>query len=169
MQRLGAVLAVLGLLAGCEVAPQRQMPVQVPRDAMQTGGNLPPRQAAQNFVAAVVAVEPVAEAYCRARTQGVPCDFQIVVDDRQDQPPNAFQTVDRQGRPVIGFTLALIADARNVDEIAFVLGHETAHHILGHLPRQQQSATTGAVLAGVLVALGGGSSNAVQSAQEMGA
>lgn len=160
-------LVVAALLAGCGVPIQ---PLPQPAAAtLPAGGALPTQQAARNFIAAVSAVEPVAEAYCRARTRGTPCDFQIVIDDRKGQPPNAFQTLDNQGRPILGFTLALIADARNVDEIAFVVGHEAAHHILGHIPQAQQSATQGALLAGILVAVGGGGDAAVQNAQKIGA
>ena len=97
------------------------------------------------------------------------CDFNIVVDDRPGQPPNAFQTLDKQGRPVVAFTLALIADARNEDELAFVLGHETAHHIAGHIARQQQNAVAGAVIFAGLATLSGGGSEAVRAAQRLGA
>jgi predicted Zn-dependent protease len=45
-----------------------------------------------------------------------------------------------------------LAEARNVDELAFVMGHETAHHIRRHLARQRESATGGAILGGILAA-----------------
>lgn len=114
-------------------------------------------------------VEPVAERECRARTSRVNCDFRIVVDDRPEQPPNAFQTIDQSGRPIIAFTLQLIADARNKDELAFVLGHEASHHIAGHIDRQQQNAVAGAVIAGSLAVLLGGDTDIVQEAQQRGA
>jgi hypothetical protein len=38
--------------------------------------------------------------------------------------PEAFQTMDRSGRPIVGFTLARIADARNADEIALMAGYD---------------------------------------------
>jgi predicted Zn-dependent protease len=163
----GAVLAAAAL-AGCvTVAP---VPVEPARPLpAAAGAALPPQQAARNFVAAVDRVEPVAEAICRARTRGIPCDFRIVIDDRPGQPPNAFQTIDRTGRPVVGFTLALIAGAGNIDELAFVMGHETAHHILGHIPLAEQSASAGALVAGVLASLGGADEAAIRTAQEVGA
>lgn len=126
-------------------------------------------QITRSFVQVVRTVEPVAERECRARTSRMNCDFKIVVDDRPDQPPNAFQTVDQTGRPIIAFTLQLIADARNQDELAFVLGHEASHHIAGHIDRQQQNAVAGAVIAGSLAVLLGGNSEAVQEAQQRGA
>ena len=97
------------------------------------------------------------------------CNFNIVVDDRPGQPANAFQTLDKNGRPIVAFTLALIAEARNEDELAFVLGHETAHHIAGHISRQQQNAVAGAVVAGGLAVLLGGDSSAIEAAQRTGA
>lgn len=130
---------------------------------------LAPRQAASNFIRVVSRVEPMTEEICRARTRGVNCDFRIVIDDRAGQGPNAFQTLDETGRPILGFTLALIADARNEDEIAFVLGHEAAHHILGHIPQTQQTAMAGAVMAGILAQATGADPAAVDAAQRIGA
>jgi predicted Zn-dependent protease len=130
---------------------------------------LPPEAAARAFVRVVGQVEPVAEAICRARSSARDCDLIIVVDDRPGAPPNAFQTLDRAGRPIIGFTLALIADARNEDELAFVLGHEAAHHIAGHIPRRQGSAVTTAILAGVLAQASGAGPEEVRAAQDFGA
>jgi Zn-dependent protease with chaperone function len=169
MRLLAAILLYLSL-AGC-VAPIASMPPQAttPKAPSQAAQSLAATQAARNFIAAVSGVEPVAERICRERTRGVNCDFQIAIDDRMDQAPNAFQTVDDYGRPILAFNLALIADAQNVDELAFVMGHEAAHHIAGHIPLQQQSATEGALLAGLLVAVGGGGEEAVQKAQQLGA
>ncbi len=166
-------LVAAAALAACDVEPVTQTPTGAPAPAPVTpaasGPSLSPNQAARTFVRVVQTVEPVAERECRARTSGVNCDFNIVVDDRPGQPANAFQTVDRQGRPVVAFTLALIADARNADELAFVLGHETAHHIAGHLSRQQQNAAAGAVIFAGLATLSGGGAEAVRTAQQLGA
>lgn len=152
------------------VSPLGPGPVMLPAEPVAgPSERLQPRDAARNFIEVVRRVEPMTEALCRTRNPGVNCDFMIVIDDRPGQPPNAFQTLDRSGRPVLGFTLALIADARNADEIAFVLGHEASHHILGHIPQQKQTATTGAVLAGILAQAAGGDAAAVRQAQEMGA
>ncbi|WP_022704942.1 M48 family metallopeptidase [Pseudorhodobacter ferrugineus] len=169
MRPIAALLFSLAL-AGC-VVPMDPA-TQLPQQAASTGAAsnaLPPNQAARNFVAAVGAVEPVAEQICRARTRGINCDFRIVVDDTPNQPPNAFQTLDDFNRPILAFNLALIANARNVDELAFVIGHEAAHHIAGHIPQQQQSASQGALLAGILVAAGGGDAATIQEAQKIGA
>ena len=168
LMRLIGAFGVVAVLSACEVVPTT---TNGPTTTIQsqTGAPLPPRTNARNFVRVVETVEPVAERECRARTQGMNCDFNIVVDDRPNQPPNAYQTVDRQGRPIIAFTLALIADARNIDELAFVMGHEAAHHIEGHIARQQQNAVAGAVIFSGLATLSGGDANAVKSAQRLGA
>jgi Zn-dependent protease with chaperone function len=167
--RVLAWIAAALALAGCMPVYDTAVPIPVEVAAPVAGGALPPAVAAQNFVAAVDRVQPVAEGYCRARTRGVPCAFRIVIDDRPGQPPNAFQTLDRAGRPILGFTPSLIARTRNIDEIAFVVGHEAAHHILGHIPQVEASATEGALMAGVLAALGGADAAAVRTAQDIGA
>lgn len=150
-------------LAGCGVLPAPPSGEKVP------DLRLPPQLAARNFVAVVDAVEPVAESVCLGvGTQGN-CDFQIAIDGRAGQPPNAFQTVDDAGRPIIAFTLSLIATARSRDELAFIMGHEAGHHIAGHLARQQDSALRGAVLAGVMAQASGLDSAAVDRAAQMGA
>ncbi|WP_049642628.1 M48 family metallopeptidase [Candidatus Rhodobacter oscarellae] len=122
-----------------------------------------------SFSAVVARVEPVAEQVCRERAPRLNCDFEIFVDRRAGLPANAFQTVDRNGRPIIGFTASLVAELRNRDELAFILGHEAAHHIAGHLSRQRDTALRGALVAGILAGIGGGNAGDVRSAQEVGA
>jgi predicted Zn-dependent protease len=170
--RLWPLMAGLAL-AGCVAPvpyPQQSSPDPMPEPASYgTPATLPPEQAARNFLTVVQRVEPVAEAYCRDVGRAENCDFRIVIDDRPGQPANAFQTLDKQGRPILAFTLALIADARNADEVAFVLGHEAAHHISGHIPKAQRSAATGAILAGVLAAASGMGDAGIEQAQQIGA
>ncbi|MEP2641900.1 M48 family metallopeptidase [Roseobacter sp.] len=158
-----AIIVAACALAGCD-ATSLTNPVSggAPQGAV-------PQARAANFAQVVQILEPVAERECRARTSQVDCDFKIRVDSRPNQPANAFQTLDDNGRPLIVFTQALIDDARNADELAFVLGHEAAHHIQGHIPRQQQNAVAGAVIAGSLTVLLGGSAEAVEAAQRSGA
>ena len=164
-------LVILGTLAlaGCVAITEGPVEQSPPQAAATPTATTPAKSDLQMFAQVVRTVEPVAERECRARTSRMNCDFKIVVDDRPDQPPNAFQTVDQTGRPIIAFTLQLIADARNQDELAFVLGHEASHHIAGHIDRQQQNAVAGAVIAGSLAVLLGGNSEAVQEAQQRGA
>lgn len=169
MRLTAVVLAVVLGLAGCTPvvvdAPSRPLP-SGPRydDGLPT-----PEVAAANFRDVIDRVEPVAEGYCRRARPNGRCDFQIAIARELDLPPNAFQTVDNAGRPVIGFTLSLIATARNKDELAFILGHEAAHHIAGHQERTQGDALKGAVLAGVLASVGGAGAGGVQQAQQVGA
>ncbi|WP_342768103.1 M48 family metalloprotease [Jannaschia seohaensis] len=122
-----------------------------------------------NFRAAVSRVEPVAERVCREQDPRLDCDYLIRVDPDPRQPPNAFQTRNRAGRPVLVFTQGLIADARNQDEIAFVIGHEAAHHIALHIDQRMQSAAAGQVLGGLLGAAIGADANAVDSFSRLGA
>lgn len=163
--RILALLAILPFAACVEVAA----PVPATVLAPEAAPVVPTAAAARNFADVVARVEPVAERICRERTRGRPCDLQIVVDSRPGLPPNAYQTLDRAGRPIVAFTSALIADARNPDELAFVMGHEAAHHIAGHIPRQMETATTGALLAGVLASVSGADAQAIRTAQDIGA
>jgi predicted Zn-dependent protease len=163
--RLALICLVLWL-AGCTVTTTTAP--QPPTAASGAPGRLAPGLAARNFVSVVQRVEPVAERVCREQTRGANCDFLIVIDDRRGRPPNAFQTLDRSGRPVVGFNLALIADARNQDELAFILGHESAHHIAGHIARGRQAAAAGAIFAGAVAQASGLDPESVRSAQEFG-
>jgi len=160
----GMMVCAAVLLGACVAGP-----APVPMAPAPAPMRLDASVAARNFADVIARVEPVAERECRVRAPRLNCDFMIVVDDRPGVPPNAFQTLDRSGRPVIGFTLALVAEARNQDELAFILGHEAGHHIAGHLPRRQQTALAGALILGVLAAAGGGDSGAVRAAQDIGA
>ncbi len=164
------LIPILGLLAmaGC-VSTVESGQASRPAPAVQKAPSTPTRNKIQQFQSVVSTVEPVAERECRARTSGANCDFRIVVDDRKGQPANAYQTVDKSGRPILAFTLALIADVRNRDELAFVMGHEAAHHIEGHIPRQQQNAAAGAILLGGLAALTGDDSTVIDQAVDIGA
>ena len=167
VMRAFVVLGFVAALAACEPVPNS--PVATTPTAAAPASQPSSRAMARSFVQVVKTLEPVAERECRNRTTNTNCDFNIVVDDRLDQPANAYQTLDRDGRPVIAFTLALIADARNEDELAFVLGHEAAHHISGHIARQQQNAVAGAVIFAGLATLSGGDAGTIRSAQELGA
>jgi Zn-dependent protease with chaperone function len=171
----GRFVLVAGLaLGGCtdlyDAFPGDDRPSDaVPIVAPDSGPLLTPEQSVSSFVQVIERVEPVAEDICRARTRGVNCDIQIFVDSRTDLPPNAFQTIDKTGRPIVVFTVALIADARNADEIAFVMGHEAAHHIAGHIPRREESVQTSAILASVLAQASGLGPDAVRAATSVGA
>ncbi|MCV2869586.1 M48 family metallopeptidase [Defluviimonas sp. WL0002] len=132
----------------------------------------PPLDAATaqaNFAEVLARMEPVIENECRTRTRGLNCDYRISVDARPGLPPNALQTRDGAGRPVIAFTSSLIAEARNRDELAFVMGHEAAHHIADHIPRQRQTTMAGAMFGGLAATFVGASQSTVELAQNLGA
>lgn len=169
------ILMLASGLVGCTIAPAGD-PVPDPLGpktsappivtAPDQGLRAQGREGVRNFVAVVDQIEPVAEAICRERTVGRNCDFQIVVDDTINAPPNAFQTVDAAGNPIIAFTIPLIIAAQNQDELAFILAHEAAHHILDHLRQQRRNAQIGATILGRLI---GGGAQTQRTAQQLGA
>ncbi|WP_163848836.1 M48 family metallopeptidase [Pseudooceanicola aestuarii] len=168
MRWTGGALIAAGLaLAGCaapmQAPPRPQVPVANDSPALSA------EAAVRQFTSVVRTVEPVAERNCRTTAPAADCDFQIVVDDRPGQGVNAFQTLDSTGRPVLAFTLGLIADVRNPDELAFVMSHEAAHHILAHLDRQRVNATAGAEVFGGWAAATGVSGAGVELATRIGA
>ncbi|MEO0370611.1 MAG: M48 family metallopeptidase [Pseudomonadota bacterium] len=152
------------LLSGCVATTQAPQGSSTPPQTP-----VPDRADMARFQQVVARAEPVAERICRSRLPNGNCDFLIQIDDRPGQPPNAFQTLTRDGRPILAFNNALLATVRNADELAFVFSHEAAHHIAGHIPKTQQTAATGAILAGGLAAILGAGTGTVQSAADLGA
>lgn len=166
-----AALTALAFVAACDDVVVTSAPTNTSSPAQTVVQDVPDElrtrsQSIRAFAQVVQRMEPVAERECRARTQGVNCDFQILVDDRAGVPANAFQTLDDNGRPIIVFTQSLIDDARNQDELAFVMGHEAAHHVQGHIARQKENAAAGAVIFGGLATLTG---TDPETAQRIGA
>jgi Zn-dependent protease with chaperone function len=158
--RFLAALAACVLVAAC-AEPPRQAASPAP---VRAGGQ------AMNFLAVQARVEPVAEAECARRNPRANCDFRIIVDDRPGMPPNAYQTLDRAGRPLLGFTTSLVARIHNQDELALIMAHEAAHHIAGHLSQQNQYASMGAAAYGHAASRTEGATAAtVQQAQMIGA
>ncbi len=163
------VLPVLGLiLSACEplaVTPGTQPSEQASGEFRE----LTPEEAVNIFAEVLTSVEPVAERECRRSGRNVNCDFLIAVDPNPRAPPNAFQSEDEQGRPILTFTASLIGSVRNADELAFVMGHEAAHHIENHLYRQRVNAESAAEVFAELATLTGGGERDVASAKELGA
>lgn len=168
IRRLLSTLVLALALAGCE-AVVVEAPKPAPTAVRIAAGLPSPEQAVDNVVTVVERIGPVAERVCRERRPLGPCNFDIVLLNDPELPPNAFQTADRRGRPVIAFTIGLVAMVRNPDELAFILGHEAAHHIAGHLERTRTDALEGALIGGVLASVGGAGSEAVREAQRVGA
>ena len=132
-----------------------------------------PAQATASFRRSVGRIEPIAEQICRDQNRAFPpiaCDFdfRITADPRLGK--NAFQTIDRSGRPRVTFTLSLLQSLRNDDEVAFILGHETSHQIARHIQKSTAQQRIGAALLGGLVAsTGQASSLDVNRAANLGA
>jgi predicted Zn-dependent protease len=177
MTRHAALLASL-VLSGCATTydvPQAP-PVAAPVAVAPAPGGSP--RATRDFRRVASRVEPTAERFCREEVPSAPaayCDFIIVLEDDPRMPPNAFQTRAPDGRPVVVVSTRLLAQMRSDDEIAFVLAHETAHHVAAHLPRQQQSQMLGALILGGMVAAAGqatgspASQDAIRQAMDVGA
>lgn len=168
-KKVFGALGLVVLVAACDEAITTTAAPSAPASVDATQTLRTAQQSARAFVQVTRQLEPVAERECRARTRAVNCDFRIIVDDRPDQPPNAYQTLDENKRPIIAFTPGLIVQARNADELAFVMGHEAAHHIEGHIARQRQNAAAGAVIFAGLATLGGATAQGVETATELGA
>ena len=156
-----ALLASSVVLAGCVepgAAPPAQTPVSAPTAADEA-----------RYTRVVSRMEPVIERECMARVaSNVNCDFAIILDGDPSKGANAYQTLDRNGRPILAFTKLILADFANDDELAFVLGHEAAHHIAGHIAETRTTATTGAILGGALATILGGGQTAVDIGMDLG-
>lgn len=165
LKKLVLTTVSLITLAACDVQP---VTVQQPSEPLAVVSRSGGPQSLSDFRAVVSRVEPVAERVCRERQPRLNCDFMIVIEPDASLPPNAYQTLDESGRPVIGFTQALFREMRNRDELAFALSHEAAHHIRGHIPQTQTSAQTGALLGAVIGSLAGLDSSGIEVAQNIG-
>ena len=176
MIRPFAAVLVAVALAGCADAPRG--PVYEP--APVVAAPQPPRPAAgasrggtvAAYRAAAARVEPVAEAMCRDADTGrsrryCAFDFRLVDDPRLG--PNAFQTVGSDGTPIVAMTMQLVAETQNADEIAFILGHEAAHHISDHIAKSQTQAAAGALVLGTLAGLGNASDATIRDMMNIGA
>jgi len=161
---LPLVLAVLVSACAAPMAPAPPVP-QTAAEAVQAARA---RTAVANFLSVVDRVEPVAEALCREEAPDLDCDFQVLVDRRPEAGVNAFQTVNRRGQPLIVFTVGLIAEAANADELAFVMGHETGHHIARHIQLQDAQAAEGARVFGDMARASGADRQTVSEAAQIG-
>lgn len=160
------VLPLLMALAGCDVP--MPTPDTAPPRQVQTSSGIA-RSAADRFIRVADRVEPAAERACRRDAPGLNCDFRILVDDSPDAPVNAFQLRDDNNRPMIVVTVPMIAYVRNDDEMAFVLSHEAAHHILRHLDRRTEATRASALIFANAAARGGASGVALETAARVGA
>ncbi len=171
---MGAVAIALGFLTACgttyqvteatdahnAVAAKMFAEERNPTTA-KAGKKLSPKQAVRQFNSVARRVEPVAENFCRQHTtdrKGFNCDIKIMVDTKTPYR-NAYQTYGKNNEPLIVLTIPMIADARNEDELAFVMGHEVGHHLAEHLKKQEQQAVAGALILGMAAAYAGAHSH----------
>ena len=158
-----AVSAMVVLVACVPDATQRPELASLPK-VMRTGS----AQGVDDFRAVMRRVEPVAEQICREAQANLNCDFLILVDERPNLQPNAYQTYQRNGRPVIVFTASLLRAMRNRDEIAFALSHEAAHHIEEHILQTQSSAIAGTLIGAIFGAAAGLDESGLDVAADIG-
>ena len=163
MRLLPALFASTLLLAGCvqpTTTPTSKPSTTKPagpaeKTTIQRSGSA--GVAAFNRVKA--RVEPVAERTCRSIHPTKPqkfCDLNIQVLNDPKQPPNAFQTFGKDGRPLVIFNINMLRTVKNDDEIAFILGHEAGHLIAKHIEQKVSNQTAGALLGSILIAAAGG-------------
>jgi len=160
-------LLFLVILAGasCTVAtaPSGPPPAVVRSEASATAA----------YQRTVARIEPVAQSICRQENPSAPalaCDFEFRISTNPRLGVNAFQTLGRGGQPRVTFTMALLRTMENDDEIAFILGHETAHQIARHIQQTVAQQQLGAVLLGGLIsATGNASTGQVNEAANLGA
>ncbi|WP_293575642.1 M48 family metalloprotease [Phaeobacter sp.] len=166
MRRFFWILLLFG--AACDVAVDTAGANRPGQGAVRPAG-FSPAEAQIAFAEVRRVVEPVSERECRARSEGLNCDFLIRIDPNPAAPPNAYQSLDRSGRPIITFTRRMLGQIANRDELAFVMSHETAHHIRGHLARKRQSAVAGSILLAGLASASGASAADIARAEDIGA
>ena len=166
MKRSLLGLGVFMALASCD-APTRSAPQSSPQVIERVTRTGSP-QSVGDFRAVVARVEPVAERVCRQMRPGANCDFSISIDTRPNQPPNAFQTYNEAGRPLLVMTPSLLKRMKNRDEVAFVVAHEAAHHIASHIDQTQRTAVTGALIGAVFGAAIGLDPTGVDTATNIG-
>jgi Zn-dependent protease with chaperone function len=155
MFRQFALFSMVAALTACvatKPAPVSRTPYEEPM--VQRSGAL----ATANYRRMAARVEPVAERACRSLYPQIRmefCDFTFQVLDDPKQPPNAFQSIGRDGRPVITFNINMLRTVKNDHEIAFIMGHEAGHQIAQHINQRVDNSTAGALLGGLLmVAIG---------------
>jgi len=170
--RPGYLVGLMAFVAAC--GSTYQVPGGVgtePAPVMSQGGRAVSRAVA-DYRSVAPRVEAAAEAFCREEHPNTParyCDFRLRLIDDPRMGPNAFQTIGEDGRPLVVMTTALLAETTGPDEIAFVLSHESGHHIAQHIPKQQQQSVIGALVLGTLAAGGGASDQTISDMMDLGA
>lgn len=160
---LAAALALAFGLAGCGEDPVRPTDAAVAA-AQAEISTAAPRQAravapeeAQAMLRRIdERIRPAAVAECRERG-GTRCAWTV------NYAPAATFNAFAAGRDTIVVYGGIFALARSEAEVAMVLAHEKAHHILNHVAEANRNAGIGAFVADLLVSVG-----ATWVAQELG-
>lgn len=167
----------LALLAGLVLTACVSVQTGPARPPQPTAAGVaqPPRDIAAEvarFREAAIRIDRAAQAVCvemhPSRPSGF-CAFEFRLVDEPDLGPNAFQTEGPNGRSLVAMTVQLVDVTDNVDEVAFILGHEAAHHIAEHLTRTRSQAMTGALVLGTLASLGNASDQTISEMMDLGA
>lgn len=103
-------------------------------------------------------IEPVARTLCERELQtnsDVDCNVTLHIDTEMPVR-NAYFSYGAPGyrNPEVHFTIPMLRDAANDDEIAFILGHEYGHLLGQHIQKGDQQALAGAILLGAIAAYG---------------
>lgn len=162
MRRAVLLIAFMAFgLAGCDVVPEPEAAPPITNASFAVG----PAQ----FASVVERLAPVVQDSCKQADLVRNCNIRLYVAQTPDGISNAFQSIDGLGRPFVVVTDGLLADVRNEDEIAFVLAHEAAHHILNHLDRQRVDAIEGAEVLAEAAERDGGTRRDIRKARQVGA
>ncbi len=134
-------------------------PTEIPQELVPVSATLTPE-----YFAVSQRILPIAKTHCRAA--GLPnCNFTFLTDIAPGRPSNAWQR--REGtRPVIIVSLPFFDEVQNIDQLAFVLGHEVAHLIRNHQPRGRVDIESAALTQALDAYQSGGN---VEEAHERGA
>jgi len=149
-------MLIFVLLAGCSTVGQ------APVLEENTPDNV-------DFDQVVSRLAPVVIDTCESAELVRNCRIRLYVADGPEGISNAFQSIDRFGRPFVLVTNELLEEIRNEDELALVLAHEAAHHILNHLARQRADAEEAAAILAEAAEEDGATPRQVRVAREVGA
>jgi Zn-dependent protease with chaperone function len=151
---LPVILASALLLASCGSDESAVQPeavararAEIERSEARPPRPVDPARASETLDRIEAALRPAARAVCRERG-GTICEWRVSF--RPDPTFNAYAS----GRNDIVMLAGVFGQARNEAEIAMVLAHEKAHHILDHIVETNRNAGIGALAADLLVGLG---------------
>ena len=151
MRAAAAILAAL--LAACTGEPGGEPGLGSPPPAVPPASDpAADAEAMRGFIEVSRAVMPVAEAACdRLAAPGTVCAFHLDLTVWPRSSGEAYMATDRFGRPEVAVTLPIVTDAANRDEMAFMIAHEAAHHIAGHIGRTTRASRRERILAEAFV------------------